>query len=141
MEQITRRGNGYYYGGLRCDNADDAYEELRADYHAGLGRDASRRLDRIGQRTERIHGFGFCRNDASDLEDEFYDVGRIDCRMLGLVQIHYCRIVGLWDCPTMDEDRFERLVEWLFTRGSGVLRTVGKDKSGRTSKRKNTRYR
>lgn len=128
----------YYYGTVRCASADDAYLEFRAEYHSFIGRDSSRRLDRIGQRKERIHEFGFCRDSAYGGEGF---PAKVRYRILGLVGIHYCRVVGIWDIGGLEEEAVEEWIERAFTRGSGMLRLVGKDKSGRTSKRLNTRYR
>lgn len=143
MEQITRRERVWYYGSRRCDNIDEAYNRFRDDYNAATGRAASLRLDHIGQRVERIHEFGYVRpwNDEVEKEKGFGDK-KIRYRMLGLTGIHYCRILGLWDMPRMDEERLERWLEWAFTKGNNILSLVGtNDKAGRTSKRLKTRYR
>jgi hypothetical protein len=89
---------------------------------------------------ERVHGFGF----------EFLHRilppegcgGKTRCRFLGLVYLSYCRLVGLWDYPDIPEEKFDEWFDWAFSRGSGALRTLGKNrKVGRTSKTLKKRYR
>lgn len=141
MEDITRRDGKFYYGEQECDSVDDAYLRFRMDYHDSLGRDAFRRLDRLGQRRERIHGYGFELPGREKLDSEFFGFGRTRYRILGLVGISYCRIVGLWDMPELDDEQFDRWFDWAFSKGSNGLVLVGrKDRSGRTSKRLKTRY-
>ena len=143
MEQIIRKDGQIFYGEKRCIDAEDAYCRFRADYHASIGREAFLRINRIGQREERIHGYGFSfAHMVSFGGDGRGDCGKVSYRILGLVGMHYCRIVGSWDLPGFTEEEFERWFDWAFSRGSGALRLVGKnDKSGRTSKRLKTRYR
>ena len=141
MEQITKVNGVYYYGEQACKDADDAYRRFRDEYHMGLGRQFYRRLDRIGQRVERIHGFGFIFEGGCPYAGEFEYTGRVGYRFLGLIGICYCRIIGLWDIPESVGDRFEEWFDWAFSRGSGVLMATGrKDGSGRTSKRLKVRY-
>lgn len=139
MEQIVRKDGGIYYGELLCDDADHAYRLYRNDYYAAIGRKAFLRLNRLGQREERIHGYGFVF--AEERTAPVHSGGRITARLLGLVGISYCRIFGTGEIHTRTDDEFERWLDWALSRGSGVLRTVGKDKSGRTSKRLKARYR
>jgi len=140
MEQITKRNGIYYYGESKCVDADDAYRRFRADYHASIGRSAFLRLDRLGQRMERVHGFGF-----EFLHRVLPPVGcggKTRCRFLGLVHLSYCRLVGLWDYSDIPEEKFDEWFDWAFSRGSGALRTLGKNrKVGRTSKTLKKRYR
>jgi len=143
MEQIVRRDGQIYYGERRCESADDAYCRFRDDYHRALGRRAYDRLNRFGRREERVHGYGFVH--SAEVDRGGMD-GRTDrkvpVRILGLVEGAYCRGVGAWDIPCESEEEFDRWFEWAFSRGSGVLRLVGrKDKAGRTSKRLKARYR
>lgn len=139
MEQITRSDGQIFYGEKRCIDADEAYCRFRADYHASIGREAFLRLNRLGQRQERIHGYGFV---FSRLLSGSESWGKTPVRMLGLVGTSYCREVGAWDVPCESEEDFELWFDWAFSRGSGAMRLVGKnDKSGRTSRRLNTRYR
>lgn len=142
MEQITRRDGTVYYGNRRCGSIDEAYLMFRSDYHRSLGRDVHRRLDRLGQRTERIHGYGFVFEGGNSFGDMYRSLGRTRCRIMGLVGISYVRSVGLWDCPDIPDGEFERWLDWAFARGSGALTTVGtRDRVGRTSRRLRTRYR
>lgn len=142
MEEITRKNGVYFYGDRRCSGADEAYERYRRDYHAAVGRDAFRRLDRLGQRTERVHGYGFAyAGNRSDQDDEFRRYGKIRYRMVGMLGISYCRIIGLYDYGDIPDEVFERWFDWAFSRGSGALKLVGrKQKTGRTSKRLKTRF-
>ena len=142
MEQITRRDGIVYYGEQRCESIDDAYCRFRSDYHRGLGKEVYQRLDRLGQRVERIHGHGFVFAGGNSFGDKFKPLGRTKCRIMGLVGISYVRVIGLWDYPELQEEEFEQWLDWVYARGSGALRTVGtRDKVGRTSKRLKTRYR
>ena len=62
--------------------------------------------------------------------------------MGGIVCLSYARILGLEEYGHIPEDKFDGWLEWAFSRGSGALRLVGKEKgSGRKSKRLKTRYR
>lgn len=141
MEQITKQDGRYCYGERGCADIDEAYVLFRRDYHSTLGRDASRRLDRLGQRKERIHGFGFCFDDGAVSGFDAGAVGRVRYRLLGLVGIHYCRIIGCWDYAGVGDDEFDGWFDTVFRKGSGLLRMVGTDqKVGRTSKRLNKRY-
>lgn len=143
MEQIVRRDGRIYYGEQLCEDADDAYCRFRYDYHRSLGKRAYHRLNRLGQREERVHGYGFVfthpvyfrRNDGGACKP-------VNSRLLGLVEGAYCRGVGAWDIPCDNELEFERWFDWAFSKGSGAIRLVGrKDKAGRTSKRLKARYR
>lgn len=142
MEQITRVDGRLYYGTKQCMSVDDAYSRFRDDYHRSLGREKSNRLDRLGQRKERIHGFGFVfSGDVSGLE-RFGGGKRYRCRLMGLVGISYVRGVGIWDYPDVADADFDDWLDWIFSRGNKSLITTGIcDKVGRTNKRKNTRYR
>lgn len=142
MEQIERRDGAYYYGKTRCSTIDDAYDEFRAEYHSTLGRDSSRRLDRVGRRTERIHGFGFVFVGDPDEPGGRVVAGRVRYRLLGLSGIHYARIISAGDAPGLTEEGFERWFDRAFSAGSGMLRLERvREKSGRTCKRLKARYR
>ena len=141
MEQIVRKDGRIYYGDWLCSDADGAYRLFRSDYNASCGRSAFRFLNRLGQRSERIHGYGFDYGPGT-VPVPCGNQKRTPVRILGLVGSSYCRTVGLWDIPFDTEEEIERWLDWAFSRGSGALRTVGvNDKSGRTSKRLKTRYR
>jgi hypothetical protein len=143
MEQIVKENGQILYGKQRCTGADDAYCRFRDDYHDALGKRAYERLNRLGQREERIHGYGFVfAHPVYFGGDDGGACKPVDSRLFGLVEGSYCRGVGAWDIPDYSEDEFERWFDWAFSRGSGALRLVGrKDKSGRTNKRLNARYR
>lgn len=141
MEQITRRNGVIYYGEQQCVDIEDAYKRFRRDYHDGLGREVYKRLDRIGRREERIHGFGFIFDKSLDFGNDFSGCARVPYRM-ALVGMFYCRFIGIEDIQNVPEDRYEDWFDWAFSKGSGALRLVGrKDGSGRTSKRLKTKYR
>ena len=140
MEQITKRDGFYYYGEQRCDDASEAYSCFREDYHKSIGRDASRKLDKLGRRRERVHGFGFVFDKPVEKPGGHY--GRTRCWFMGLVGLSYCRLTGIMDCPDLPEEEFYKWLDWAFSRGSGALMTLGiKAKTGRTSKRLKKRYR
>lgn len=137
MEQIVKKDGRLYYGDQPCRNADDAYCRFRNEYHASLGRRAYHRLNRFGQREERIHDNGFVFEGSLGYEGD----GRADVYILGLMGLSYCRMLGGWSVPCEDE-QFEPWFDWAFSKGSGALRIVGrKQKTGRTSKRLKTKFR
>lgn len=143
MAEVVRKDGRIYYGEQLCEDADHAYRLFRNEYHASVGRKAFLRLNRLGQREERIHGYGFTFSHPVSFErDDGGTSGKARVRILGLVGISYCRIMGCWEWPdNLSESEFERWLDWALSGGSGALRTVGKDKSGRTSKRLKARYR
>lgn len=142
MEQITRKDHTLYYGNYKCESAEEAYERFRTDYNKECGKGTFSRLEKIGKRTERVHGFGFYRSPDYRFPIDFSDQRRTDCRLLGIAHTSYCRIVMFDDIPPKGQDNFWEWFEWAFSRGTNALRLVGrKDKSGRTSKRLRTRYR
>ena len=143
MEQITRTDGVYYYGNHRCRSVDEVYLLFRTDYHNALGKAVHNRLDRVGQRTERIHGYGFDFSEGCEPESHGYEVyGKTPYWLAGLVGTSYCRMVRLWDMPPIEEEDFENWSDWVFTRGRKALKMLGKNrKVGRTSKRLKTRYR
>ena len=140
MEQITKHDGWFWYGRKRCLDADDAYRCFRNDHNASVGRAAYKRLDRLGQRKERVHGHGLIFSEQPDGTGFLGTV--VPTRILGLVEGAYCRIVGGRDMPDCTEEEFDRWFEWAFSKGSGALRLVGKNlKTGRTSKLLKKRYR
>ena len=141
MEQITRRDGLVYYGERRCINIEDAYGLFRKDYHESIGRDSYARLDRLGRRKERVHGFGFVfEREPSKVSVRGKDCPVIRARMLGIVCISYCRMVGE-GLPDLEDEEFDRWFDWTFRAHGGCVRTVGRNSgNGRTSKRKNVRY-
>ena len=143
MEEITRKEGRIYYGAVLCGNANEAYCRFREDYHKSLGKAYYRRLNRP-PRKERIHDSGMYLTEEyhAELERRFKDKERVPCRIMGIVDICYVRMVGIWDCSDIAEQDFDDYMEWLFSRGSNALRLVGRgDMAGRTSKRLKTRYR
>lgn len=140
MEKIVRRDGVLYYGEQRCESVDEVYACFRKDYHRSLGRDASRYLNRLGSRKDRIHGFGFVFSDADALR-QFNTGRRLDCYFMGLVGISYVRSIGRWNYDHIPDSDFDDYLDWVFSKGSGALRTLGlKEKTGRTSSRLHARY-
>lgn len=140
MEQITRHKGVLYYGKKKCIDAEEVYQLFRTDYHASCGRVAWSRLDRLGQRTERVHEFGL-QFLVGGLETMGGDYGRVPCRLLGLMGISYCYTFGIWNLPELTESETDKFVDILLTAGSRLLKKVGrKDKAGITNKRLNARY-
>ncbi len=141
MEQIVRKDGVYYYGNQRCKDADMAYSLFREDYHTYLGRAVYHRLDRAGKRTERLHGFGFVRKETLE-EGRFAGLQKVRYYILGLIGVHYFRIIGRWDMEQIPDEDYEEWFEWAMTKGSNALTQCGKrEKVGRTSKRLHARYR
>lgn len=142
MEQISRKDGIIYYGGQPCDDIDDAYMLFRRDYHDSIGRRAFSRMDRLGQRSERIHGFGFVFRGGHGLGSVVHGHRRRRCFLLGLVNLSYCWIVGLSDMARLDERELDGYIDMIFEKGSGMLKFIGKrDGHGRTSKLLKKRYR
>lgn len=121
MEQIVRRDGQIYYGRIRCMDANEAYSRFRDEYHASIGRQAFLRLNRLGQRSERVHGFGFDFSRPIDGK-EFERYGTIHYGLLGRVGISHLRIFGIRDYGEISEECFERWFDWAFSRGSGALK-------------------
>ncbi len=141
MEQIVRSNNALWYGERRCGSADEAYRLFRDDYHRELGKSVYMRLDRLGQRRERLHSFGFVFEKTQEPKGPEC-VGEFRCRLLGMLDIGYVRTIGLWDYCDVSDDAFEDWLDWVFSRGNGHLHTDGiRDRVGRTSRRLRTRYR
>ena len=143
MEQITRSGGVLYYGALPCADVDEAYDYFHEEYNSRMGKAYGLYLENIGKRTERIHEFGFVRPyDDYPEKEPCFGHRPVKYHILGLIGIHYCRIVGIWDMPKLNEGQQERWVEWAFTRGMNGLRLAGrKDGTGRTGKQFRKRYR
>ena len=143
MEQITRKYGVLYYGNIKCKDENDAYDWFHDEYNTSMGKAASLYLENALQRKERIHEFGFVRPyDDIPERERCFGHRRVRYRILGLIGIHYCRIVGLWDIPKMTEEQMDRWIEWAFTRGSGGLSLLGrKEGFGRNSKNLRKRYR
>ena len=123
MEQIVRKDGRIYYGERPCRDAEEAYEWFRDDYHASIGREAFLRLNRLGQRSERIHGFGFdFARRIEDNGDEFRRYGTVLYRMAGRIGISYLRVFGLFDYASVPDEEFERWFDWALSRGSGAMK-------------------
>ena len=104
-------------------DADEAYCRFRSDYHASIGRQAFLRLNRLGQREERIHGFGFdFTRRIGNQKDEFRRYGTVLYRMAGRIGISYLRVFGLFDYESVPDEEFERWFDWALSRGSGALK-------------------
>ena len=117
MVQIVRKDGRIYYGERPCKNAEEAYDLFRDEYHASIGRQAFLRLNRIGQRSERIHEFGFEFSRPIDGE-KFRKYGTVHYGLLGRVGISYSRIFGL-------EEYFAgRLIGALGANGDCVFAAV-----------------
>ncbi len=142
MEKITRYDGVYYYGGERCRGIDDAYSKFREAVHAEAGRRSPLRLDRLGSRKERVHGYGFVFERPLPDNDSFSSRIRTRCHILGFLGIGYVRSIGCWDYADIGEEEFDSWLDWVFTKGRGALRVVGnRDRVGRTSRRLHARYR
>ncbi len=123
MVQIVRRDGRIYYGERPCRDAEEAYEFYRDDYHASIGREAFLRLNRLGQRSERIHGFGFdFTKQVHDRRDEFRRYGTVLYRMAGRIGISYLRVFGLYDYQSVPDEEFEQWFDWALSRGSGAMK-------------------
>ena len=142
MEKITRHDGVYYYGDERCSDVDDAYSRFRSAVHAAAGRRAFLRLDRLGQRRERTHGYGFVFNPPLPDNAVYAGRGRTPCRIMGFLGIGYVRGIGVWDYGDVPDSEFDGWLDWVFTRGRGALMTLGtRDGAVRNSGRLRARYR
>ena len=147
MEQITKRNGKYYYGEQVCSDSNDAYCRFRDDYHASLGKRVYRRLN-SPERKERLHGFHvyYSPDYERRIDEEFCGgmgegIQRVRYRLLGIVNLSYCRMLYEEDFPDYEEEQFWRWIDWLLLHEDKLMYQVGlKDKSGRTSKNKK-RYR
>ena len=137
MVEIVKYKGIIWYGERPCRDADDAYCRFRDEYHRSLGKLAYYRLNRIGQRKERVHGYGFVF--AHPLPSGGYGggpCGTVGARLLGIVEGAYCRAIWRRDIPDIPDEAFDGWFDWVLSRGSGALRLVGRQThSGRTNKR------
>lgn len=139
MEKIEKRKDTFYYGDKACSNAGEAYGLFREDYHKELGKRVYRRLNRVGQREERVHGFGsyYPVKYSDELAEKYGNTGRVRSYLMGIVDISYCRMVGIWDMPDISDDECDAYLDWLVDRKSNALYLVGRNvKTGRTATRK-----
>lgn len=142
MEQITKKGSSFYYGAVKCISSDEAYRMFREDIHSSIGRDSTKRLNRLGQRTDLIHWRGFVFDRGYFSPDRYeYDTA-VNSRIIGIIGSSYCRIIGLWDIPDIDDAESDYFFDWLLEDGNRALRlTNRKGGLGRNNKRHNKNYR
>ena len=122
MEQIRRINGTIYYGTEECVDIDDAYLKFREDYNRTIGTAVHFRLDRLGLRKERVHGFGIIRPHTYVLKKCGPTV-KVKYRLLGLINLCYWWFV---DIQPVDENDFDDWLEYAFTKGTGALMYVGK---------------
>ena len=140
MEQITRQDGIIYYGSRRCETSDEAYLRFRNDYHKSIGRVSFKRLNRLGSRKERVHGFGFVFKTVPDFSD--ITPKKIPVYLLGIMAGAYCKCMSGEYIPDGTDEEIEHWIDWAFCSETKALRLVGKkQKTGRTSKRLKTRFR
>ena len=140
METITARDGEIYYGTHRCKNASEAYKLFRKDYNDSVGKSVYLTLARLGQRKERIHGFGFEWEEGSEpVWEEPFGYKRVSYRILGLSGIHYWRSVGSDDFPDLDEETLWRWFFWAFTDVRVALKYSGTRKKRKKRKHKNNK--
>ncbi len=121
MEQIVRRDGRIYYGERPCRDAEEAYDFFRNDYHASIGRQAFLRLNRLGQRKERVHGFGFDFAKRIGYNDS-KRYGTVLYYLAGKMGISYLRVFGINDYAAVPDEEFEQWFDWALSRGSGALK-------------------
>ncbi len=145
MEQVIKGGGEVYYEGVRYKSYDALYRALRSVYHREIGRASYLRLDRYGQRKERLHshGFVFDAHNRERLTALFADrTNPVESYLLGIVDIGYVRSLGIWNYGDIRDDEFDDWLDWIYSRGNRLLRTRGlRSGYGRTSKRIKARYR
>ena len=121
MEQVRRINGTIYYGDKQCIDIDDAYCRFRDDYNRSLGKAVHFRLDRLGLRKERVHGFGIVRENF--FVPKRCGPDRVRYRLLGLVNLCYWWSV---DITSVKEEDYEDWLDYAFTKGACVLMYVGK---------------
>lgn len=145
MEKIIRSGGVLYYGELPCRNPAEAYKRFRDDYNTSLGNNVKSRLNRVGDRRERQHGFGFVLEEdySNELKRRFTDYDAVDIRLLGLVGLSYCWRISGAAFEHIDESEFDVWLDWVLDHSNRRARRFRgrRDHSGRTSSRLRTRYR
>lgn len=124
MEQIVKKDGQLYYGTIQCKSVNDAYNAFRKDYHSSLGKAVYQRLDRLGQRKEYLHGYGFIFDSSSVSEWKPGERHRYNCYILDKVDLGYVRTIGCWDYPDIKEEEFEKWLDWVYERGKGRMRTL-----------------
>lgn len=134
MEKITKSNGKWFYGERECRDVDDLYGLFRNEYHNSIGKAVRLRLNRIGYRKERVHGFGFVFSEQPRVHKKYRRVGY---RMLGLVDVCYCRMIAVSDVNCDNEEEFDEWFDYAFSQGSGALRLEGRnEKTGRTAKKR-----
>ena len=134
MKEIRKDDISYIYGDERLYSAEDVYAKLQKEYNNAKGRSAYNRLNRLGQRKERVHGTWSYYSQDYDFGN-FPDV-KIKGYFLGLIGTTYCKTIGAWDIP-YEIDDYEAWSDWIFRKGGKELRIVGtRLKVGRTAVRK-----
>ena len=138
MEQIVRIGDSLYYGKILCSSPDKAYRLFREDYHKEIGKDANRRLNREGQRTDVIHWSGFYFSTKRD--NDCFPGLLVESRTIGIVHTSYCRILKIPTSISCEE--YDRFIDWILSEGNPNLKLVGRKSGlGRTNKRHNINFR
>lgn len=139
MEEITRRSDVLYYGKEPCQDIDDAYRKFREDYNRAAGRQSFLRIDKVGQRVERGHGFGFNFSTKMQAPERLaYGDGRLPIRLLGILCTSYCWITGCWYYQEISDENFEFWFDGVFAKenlASTIKRCGLNQKTGRTAKR------
>ena len=100
--------------------------------------------DRLAEITKVGNRYYYGERECLSADEAYcrFRYGRIRARLLGIVGIAYCRMIGLWDQPDIDEEEYDDWLDWLLGYNSRVLYLVGiKQKAGRTNKRLKKRYR
>lgn len=121
MEQIRRINGIIYYGTEECVDIDDAYLKFREDYNKFVGKAVHLRLDRLGLRKERVHGFGIIR--TGSYVPKKCGPRKVKYRLLGLINLCYWWTV---DITPVDEKDFEDWLDYALTKGTDALMYVGK---------------
>jgi len=133
MEKISKTDGVYYYGNIRCMDEHDAYRRFRDDYNRSLGAAVHLRLNRIGSRQERVHGFGFFFADKAyvrRLEDEFASFPKVPYRIIGFLSVSPVRMIR--DIPEFDdEEKLYRWVDWICMSGNDKLYITGRKRNVR----------
>lgn len=122
MEQITKVNGALYYGTEKCVDIDEVYSRFRDDYNRSVGKAVHLRLDKLGLRKERVHGFGITWKDSC-VPEQCGPTTKVKYRLLGLINLCYWWSV---DVSPVDENIFEDWIDYAFTKDSKALMYVGK---------------
>lgn len=133
-----------YYGNTVCQSPDEAYKLFREDYHKSIGRDANRKLNREGQRTDVLHwkGFTLSKPYFEYLKSKWEGFQTVRSSVIGILQTSYCRTVACEGLEKVDDSSIDECLDWVLSDCSNVLVLVNrKNGLGRTNRKNKSTFR